>query len=479
MPRAAAPLALAVAAAVAAACTGSGDGSGGGTGTPSGATSDATSGTGLGATTAAAPARLDPGPACIPPVPAKAGACLPLAPPERRVDLTAPTFSNPTAVTNPLHPSATTEQVIYGGQVDGGTFRTEFTRLPGRKRITWNGQTFDAVTMQYLAFLDGRIEEVALDWFAQADDGSVWYLGEDVFNYEDGVVADTEGTWVAGRQAPAAMIMPGRPRLGDAYRPENAPGLVFEEVRVVATGRTVPGPSGPVTGAIVVREVHQDGEVEDKVFAPGYGEFSTGSAGGDLEAVSLAMPTDRSNGPAPPTLAALTAAVAGVRAAAAGGGLPPATRVAALRRAWAAHRATGVPPLLDRQTGRDVAELAAAVRAGSEERARGALLRVAQDELDLRLPYGDVATVDRARAGLWAAQAAVDAAADDADAVLGDEATFRWTWQRVAHQVTGADRTRVEALVRTIRTAAGRDDLGRAARDARALAAVVAAAGAG
>jgi hypothetical protein len=30
------------------------------------------------------------------------------------------------------------------------------------------------VLSQYLAYLDGRITEVALDRYAQADDGSVW-----------------------------------------------------------------------------------------------------------------------------------------------------------------------------------------------------------------------------------------------------------------------------------------------------------------
>jgi hypothetical protein len=460
--RRATPLALAVAAAVAA-CTASDPEP-----APAGSSAPATT----------APARLDPGPACIPPRPTggrQAGACLPLAPADRRVDLTAPAFSDPAAVTNPLHPSARTEQVIYGGQVDGGTFRTEFTRLPEPKRITWNGRTLDAVTMQYLAFQDGRVAEVALDWFAQADDGAVWYLGEDVFNYEDGVVADTEGTWVAGPRTPGAMIMPARPRPGDVYRPENAPGLVFEEVQVKAVDHTVPGPSGPVAGAVVVRELHADGSLEDKVFAPGYGEFSTGSPQGDLEAVSLAMPTDRRPGPAPASLAALTAAVAGARAAANGGGLPPAAQVDAVRRAWAAHRATGVPPLLDRQTGRDVAALADAVRERSAADARDALLRVAQDELDLRLAYGDVATVDRARAALWAGQARMDAAAGDTAGVLGDVAAFEWTWQRVRHRVPDADRAGVEAAARTVRAAAGRDDPRAAARTSAALAAALAA----
>jgi hypothetical protein len=199
-----------------------------------------------------------------------------VAPADRRVDLTAPTFSDPMAVTNPLHPGARTDQVIYGGQVDGGTFRTEFTRLPEPKRITWAGRTFDAVTMQYLAFQDGRVAEVALDWFAQADDGAVWYIGEDVFNYEEGVVADTEGTWVAGPRTPAAMIMPARPRTGDVYRPENAPGVVFEEVLVRATDRTVPGPSGPVSGAAAVRERSADG-VRDALLRVAQDELTCGS----------------------------------------------------------------------------------------------------------------------------------------------------------------------------------------------------------
>ena len=112
--------------------------------------------------------------------------------------------------------------------------------------------------------------EVALDWYAQADDGSVWYLGEDVFNYDAGVVADTHGTWQAGREGPAAMIMPGDPQVGNVYRPENAPGVVFEEVTVQSIDRTVHGPLGPIDGAIVTQELHMDATTEGKIFAPGY-----------------------------------------------------------------------------------------------------------------------------------------------------------------------------------------------------------------
>ena len=83
-----------------------------------------------------------------------------------------------------------------------------------------------------MAYSGGRLKEVALDFYAQADDGSVWYLGEDAFSYEDGLLNDLAGTWIAGKEGPVAMIMPASPQVGDAFRPENIAGLVFEEVTV-------------------------------------------------------------------------------------------------------------------------------------------------------------------------------------------------------------------------------------------------------
>ena len=163
--------------------------------------------------------------------------------------------------------------------------------MPGTKAITWGGRQETTWIDQYVAYGGGRILEVALDWYAQADDGSVWYFGEDVFNSEDGVVADAHGTWLAGKDGPPGMIMPAQPSPGQVYRPENIPELVFEEVTVKAAGQRVPGPKGMVDGALVVEELHMDGATEEKTFAPGYGEFSAGG-GGDLEAVALAVPVD-------------------------------------------------------------------------------------------------------------------------------------------------------------------------------------------
>ena len=76
---------------------------------------------------------------------------------------------------------------------------------------------------------------------------------------------------------------------------------MFEEVTVTDVDRQVDGPLGPINGAMIITELHMDGSLEDKTFAPGYGEFYT-SGGGDTEALALAVPTDAATGDTPTEL---------------------------------------------------------------------------------------------------------------------------------------------------------------------------------
>jgi len=382
--------------------------------------------------------------------------CAPLS---ERVDLDVPSFSNPTSVTHPLFPVSQQHSVLLLGTVDGEPLRVEVTLLPVTKTIVVNGQSVQTLESQYVAFLDGRIHEVALDWYGQADDGSVWYFGEDVFNYEDGVVADTGGTWLAGRDGPVAMIMPANPRVGDVYRPENIPGLVFEEVTVKTIGVTVDGPTGPITGGIVVEELHLDGVLEDKTFAPSYGEFSTGD-GANLEALALAVPTDALPGPPPAELDTLINGADDIFDAGPAGDWDTASdAVAAVTDAWDSYQAGGVPPMLDTQMNDALDALEEEVDARNAAETRQAAIDVARASLDFRLRYRPPAEIDLARFNLWALQILVDAAADEADAVRGDVASLEWTWRRFAHTLSTAEASQIEALLGSVRVAADAGDL--------------------
>lgn len=61
-----------------------------------------------------------------------------------------------------------------------------------------------------------------VDWYAQDDDGNVWWFGR-------------AGQWRAGTDgAEAGLAMPAKPRVGDGYRTAYAPGVVEDTARVVS-----------------------------------------------------------------------------------------------------------------------------------------------------------------------------------------------------------------------------------------------------
>jgi hypothetical protein len=391
------------------------------------------------------------------------------APEGERVDLAKPSFSDPTSITNPLFPVSDQKSVLMLGRVDGKAFRTEVTLLPDTRIIEWQGQQVETLVSQYTAYLDGRLHEVAYDFYAQADDGSVWYFGEDVFNFNDGVIVDTHGTWIAGKDGPAAMILPADPQVGDVYRPENIPGFVFEEVTVKSTGKTVAGPLGPVDGAIVVEELHMDGNTEDKTFAPGYGEFYT-AGGGDVEALALAVPTDALAGPPPAELETLSSGALDIFDAARSKDWNAASdSVEKMTAAWETYKAGAVPKMVEPRMTDDLAALAEAVDARDPAQVRQAALDTAQWSLDLQLQYRTPVEIDLARFDLWAAQLVVDAAAGDAAAVNGDFFALDYIRDRILHALDGDDVTRVNAALEKLQGAVGDEDLAAASDAAAAL----------
>ena len=294
-------------------------------------------------------------------------------------------------------------------------------------------------------------------------------------DYKDGVVDTHQGSWLAGRDGPAAMIMPARPKVGDVYRTENAPGTAFEEVTVTAVCQTISGPGGSIHGALVVSELHTDGTAEDKIFGPGYGEFSTGSPTGDLEQASLALPTDARPGPPPAQLTTLSTSVRDAFDTAGANdwaGAAPASR--SLQKAWDAYQ-SNVPELLQKQMSRDIDALARAVAARNPQAAHQAALRVAQNDLDLRLRYQPVVKTDLVRLRLWARQLLVDAADRNPGAVVGDVATLELIRDRVRHTLHPATATRLDTQLRDLGDAADNKDFAATAKATPALLATLAA----
>ena len=158
------------------------------------------------------------------------------------------------------------------------------------------------------------------------------------------------------------MIMPAHPKVGDVYRTENVPGIVFEEIKIKSVDRTLDGPSGPIRGGIVADELHGDGTYDHKIFAPGYGEFRT-TGGGDLEALALAVPTDALHGPPPAELDLLAI---GARAILESARIQEWATVAAtldrMSAAWAKLQTGAQPPLIAARLSDELDALRSAVQ---------------------------------------------------------------------------------------------------------------------
>ena len=393
------------------------------------------------------------------------------APTGKRVDLERPTFSNPTAITNPLFPVSELRSVIQVGQVDGKPFRSETTTLPTLGAVDWYGTKVPVVLSQYVAYLDGTITEVALDRYAQADDGSVWYFGEDVIDYVNGSAAFIEGTWLAGRDGPPAMIMAAKPTLGDVFRVENVIGIVFEELTVVKVDQTVRGPNGPVPGAIVVDELGVAGGHSMKTLAPGYGEFLTAD-GRDLEAMAVATPTDAQAGGAPLEIRKALTAAWGTLEYVRAEDWPTARRsVARIARQVAVLDQTQQPQRVMALLHSSLTSLQRAVGARSVGAAELACVEVAQSAIDLEARYLPPDQIEVARFHLHTQQLRVAAAAGSYAKVTGEVAALERIRDRLA--VEGDQARTVDLALVAMRTASDSRNLPAAADHATRVASLV------
>lgn len=146
---------------------------------------------------------------------------------------------------------------------------------------------------------DGEVVENTWDWYAQDAGGSLWYLGEDTQELEDGQVVSTEGSWRHGRDgAQAGVILPARPRPGCAYREEYLAGEAEDQARVLAGSEAIDSPTG-----FHRRLLHTSNStplepdlLENKLYARGLGpvvELDISPAPARADLVSVTWPARR------------------------------------------------------------------------------------------------------------------------------------------------------------------------------------------
>lgn len=125
---------------------------------------------------------------------------------------------------------------------------------------------------------DGELFEISRNFVAQTPDGTVCYFGEDVEDYDDGVLVGSSGAWRAGVDgARPGILMPGDPEPGTSYSQEVAPGAAEDAGIVLEVGATAVVPAGTFTGVLVVMDVDPlGGGADGKQYARDVGPIRDG-----------------------------------------------------------------------------------------------------------------------------------------------------------------------------------------------------------
>ncbi|HEV8486582.1 MAG TPA: hypothetical protein VGV87_23755 [Blastocatellia bacterium] len=121
---------------------------------------------------------------------------------------------------------------------------------------------------------NGRLVEVSRNYFAiDRTTHDLYYFGEDVDMYENGKVSGHEGAWLSGvNGARFGLMTPGKPRVGDKYYQENAPGVARDRAEIVSTTEDFKVPAGNFKNCLHTRESSAiEQAIEDKWYAPNVG----------------------------------------------------------------------------------------------------------------------------------------------------------------------------------------------------------------
>jgi hypothetical protein len=201
-------------------------------------------------------------------------------------------FSHPREINHPYLPLASLKQDILEGTEGGKKTRVERTLLPKKRRtFTIGDQEVESLVMEDRVFVNGELEEIALDYFAQDDNGTVYYLGEDVDEYENGKIKNHEGAWLLGKDTPIpGVILPAHLKVGLKFKPEDVSKEIMEDDEVISLSETVTVPAGTFHNCVKIKELLGDGSTEYKYYARGIGAVRESPADGDELLISHNKP---------------------------------------------------------------------------------------------------------------------------------------------------------------------------------------------
>lgn len=207
-------------------------------------------------------------------------------------------FTHPTDVNNKFFPLKPGTQFVFDG------FTQEANRSVPHKIVytitdlTKQVAGIRTVVVWILDYNDGNLVEAEIAFYAQDDDGNVWYLGEYPEVYENGQLVETPA-WIPGfKGARAGIVMRSEPQPGaPSYSQGWGPAVGWaDRGQVVDAGQQTCVPEACYDDTLVTEEFSQSepDAFQVKYYAPQVGNIKVGWRGADasketLELVELAQ----------------------------------------------------------------------------------------------------------------------------------------------------------------------------------------------
>ena len=206
-------------------------------------------------------------------------------------------FTHPLTIDNPYMPLVVGTTYLYRSETEDGT--EEDTVIVTNQKNKLGGvkcrAVSDVVTLTN-EVLDHEPTEVTTDWYAQDDDGNVWYCGEDTVEYifDDDfnkIGESTESSWNADEPgAEPGIAMLANPMIGDSYRQEFLEDVAEDMAKVLRLDATVSIEFGDFDNCLETKEWTplEQGSIEHKYYYPSVGlVYNTVLSGGKTVKVEL------------------------------------------------------------------------------------------------------------------------------------------------------------------------------------------------
>ncbi len=180
------------------------------------------------------------------------------------VPASAPVFSAPTSIDNPLAPFVPGATQLMLGRREGTRASVVVNHLDETRQFAWNGALVTTRILEEQEFEDGELVEIAHTYLAQADGGAVHVFGEISWEFAAGEpLGPEQDSWIVGPPQVGdpqglkladepAMFMPAAPQKGDVFDRSAIPGEP-ELLEVVGVTK-LKLPAGKFTQVVVMKE---------------------------------------------------------------------------------------------------------------------------------------------------------------------------------------------------------------------------------